>query len=282
MFGRITVALDGSAHADRAAELAFRLARHFESRLTAIFVADVRVLEGPTVDTLAPLWGEVTSRPFRPEVLRAFRERGSEVLERFARRAREHGCSAPETRVEIGLADEVLLERAAEADLLAIGRRGEHAGFGERALGGTADALLHGAPGPVLVAEGADRPAREQLPRACVVAYDASDASARALELACRYAGAVEGSLRVVHAGDESGEDVLERARETLRAAGVEGEAHRVEGDPAEAVEEALERWSVDCLFMGAFGRGRLRGFLFGSHTRALFERAAVPVFVTR
>ena len=51
--------------------------------------------------------------------------------------------------------------------------------------------------------------------------------------------------------------------------------------DPADAVAEALRRWGTDCLFMGAFGKGRLRDFLFGSHTLEILERFSGPVFVT-
>ena len=66
-----------------------------------------------------------------------------------------------------------------------------------------------------------------------------------------------------------------------LADAGVPWESARIAAQPADAVAEALGRWDADCLFMGAFGRGRLRDFLFGSHTAEILERVAGPVFVT-
>jgi nucleotide-binding universal stress UspA family protein len=67
-----------------------------------------------------------------------------------------------------------------------------------------------------------------------------------------------------------------------LADTGVPWESARLAADPADAVAEALNRWDADCLFMGAFGRGRLRDFLFGSHTAEILERVPVPVFICR
>ena len=144
--------------------------------------------------------------------------------------------------------------------------------------------MLHRAPCPVLVGGEAvsDHAAvEENIPRLPLVAWDCSPGGRSALDLAVRYAAATSGKLRVVHAGSESADADMDEAHGVLLGSTVAWESARLDLEPAEAVAEARARWDTDCLFMGAFGRGRLRGFLFGSHTAEILGQIAVPVFVT-
>lgn len=290
MFDRILVALDGSEEARSAGTLGLRVAEHMCSRVTGLSVIDVRVVEGPAVETLAPLWGEVTGRPFQPEVMRLYRERAESALDDFCAAAEGAGLEPIERCVEIGVAEDAILDRAVEADLLVMGRRGEHAGFGRRALGATLWRVLHRAPCPVLVAGPVapteapdDRESGESaIPRHPLVAWERGPGAAGALDLAVDYCRAIGSELRVIHAGDESHDAHLDEVHALLADAGVPWESARLAVQPADAVDEALSRWDAECLFMGAFGRGRLRDFLFGSHTAEILERVPVPVFVSR
>jgi nucleotide-binding universal stress UspA family protein len=257
------------------------------ARVTGLSVVDVRVVEGPAVETLAPLWGEVTGRPFQPDLMRLYRERADLTLDKFCAAAEAAGLDRIERCVEIGVAEDVILDRASEADLLVVGRRGEHAGFGRRALGATLWRVLHRAPCRVLVAEDVARPGDRKagpagLPRRPLVAWERGQGAARALDLALEYCRTLGEEVRVVHAGDESHDDDLEEVQQRLADSGVPWEISRLDTHPADAVVEAQARWDTDCLFMGAFGRGRLRDFLFGSHTLEIVERVSTPVFIAR
>ncbi len=291
MFDHILIALDGSAEARSAGELGLRLAKRVGARVTGLSVVDVRVVEGPAVETLSPLWGEVTGRPFQPEVMRLYRERADAALDDFCSTAEAAGLDRIERCVEIGVAEDAILDRAVDADLLVMGRRGEHAGFGRRSLGATLWRALHRTPCPVLVApdgarstdsSGQDRSVSGGVPVRPLVAWEPGPGAAGALELALAYCRAVGAEVRVVHAGDESHETHLDELHARLADTGVTWESARIAAHPAEAVAEAQRRWEADCLFMGAFGRGRLRDFLFGSNTAEILERMPVPVFVTR
>jgi nucleotide-binding universal stress UspA family protein len=286
VFDRIVVALDGSPEAQAAGRLGLQVASSLGSVVTAVSVIDVRVVEGPAVETLAPLWGEVTGRPFQPELLRLYRERADATLDDFCAAAESVGVVVAGRIADIGIAEEAILERTQSADLLVMGRRGEHAGFGRQVVGATLWRVLHHSPCPVLV--GASHldtatatPSRTALPRLPLVAWDCSPGGRAALELALLYATAVETRLCIVHAGDESCDAHLEEAHAAAAEAGVDWESARLNARPAEAVSEAWQRWGTDCLFMGAFGRGRLRDFLFGSHTAEILEKVDGPVFVT-
>lgn len=287
VFDHVLIALDGSDEGRLAGSLGLRVARELAARVTGLSVIDVRVVEGPAIETLAPLWGEVTGRPFQPEAMRLYRERADSALDDFCSVAEGVGVERIERCAEIGVAEDVILDHAGRADLLVMGRRGEHARFGRRAIGATLWRVLHHAPCPVLVAgdpvrvsdHGFDPP---DVPRLPLVAWDLGPGAARALELAAEYCSMVDGQLRVVHAGDESHDDLLADVHEVLAEAGVPWESARLAGPPADAVGEAQRRWDTDCVFMGAFGRGRLRDFLFGSNTTEIVNRLRLPVFVCR
>ncbi len=285
MFERILVAVDGSEDSRRAATLAVELAARLGSRLAAICVVDVRVVEGPAVETLAPLWGEVTGRPFQPEVLRLYRERADAVLDHCCARAEARGIETVRS-VEIGVAEEAILERAAETDLLVLGRRGEHAGFGRQAMGATLWRVLHRSPCPVLVAApprpgvAHDDAVHHILPRRPLIAWDPSPGGRKALDLGIGFVQAVGGELRLVHAGGEAADEDLREAQGRVARSGIPWEGARLDLSPAEAVLEATRRWNSDALFMGAFGRGRLRDLLFGSHTAEILAAVPLPVFV--
>jgi nucleotide-binding universal stress UspA family protein len=290
MFDHILIALDGSAEARSAGELGLRLAQRVGARVTGLLVVDVQVVDGPAVETLSPLWGEVTGRPFQPEVMRLHRERADAALDEFCLSAEAVGLERIERCVEIGVAEDAIVDKAADADLLVMGRRGEHAVFGRRSLGATLWRVLHRAPCPVLVAaeiassstdSGGDAAVSPDVPVRPLVAWESGPGAAAALELAMAYCRTVATEMHLVHAGDESYDINLDEVHARLAASGVSWESSRLDVPPAEAVAEALRRWEADCLFMGAFGKGRVREFLFGSNTGEILERVQVPVFVT-
>lgn len=288
VFDHIVIAIDGSDEARAAAEMGLRVAARFNARISGISVIDVRVVEGPAVETLSPLWGEVTGRPFQPEVMRLYRERADSALDDLCSAAERAGVEPVDRSIEIGVAEDVLVDRTGDADLLVMGRRGEHGGFGRRNLGATLWRVLHRASCPVLVAGHPSpsemTPAVEHpiLPSRTLVAWEPTHRGISALELAVGYCQIVGAELRVVCAGDESHDSAMDEALERLADAGLSWESCRLDVQPADAVEEAIRRWNADCLFMGAFGRGVLRDRLFGSHTGDILQRITIPVFVCR
>ena len=75
---------------------------------------------------------------------------------------------------------------------------------------------------------------------------------------------------------------MLASARKLCHDHDVEWESVRIDAEPADAVSEAVRRWDADCLFMGAFGHGRLHDLLLGSHTEEILEAVRVPTFLVR
>ena len=277
MFERIVVALDGSADSRNAADLAIRLAVRFESRLTALFVIDSRLIEGPAIEALAPIWGEINARPFRAEVIQTWNERSRSELDRFEARAAAAGCMSLERRQVTGLAEEAISEAGRSADLVVMGRRGENAGFGIHPIGSTLVRVLRHATHPVLVAGAAPS---SGIPLTVMVALDGREASVRALDLAIRYCVATEARIHLLTAGEQRADAWLEPAHRLCSDHDVAWESVRLDAEPGNAVDEAIRRWKIDGLFMGAFGHGRIHDLLLGSHTEEIMDAASVPTFL--
>jgi nucleotide-binding universal stress UspA family protein len=147
---RIVVALDASTASLAALEAAAVLAAHRGAELVGVFVEDqnlFRCAGYPFAYEIDAVSGEV--RRFCPESLRetltALAMEAKRALEEEARRT---GLRSQFLTVQ-GFVREELLARAREAELLVIGRVG--GGQGGRTLGSTAQALLLGASGQVLV-----------------------------------------------------------------------------------------------------------------------------------
>jgi nucleotide-binding universal stress UspA family protein len=279
LFNRILVPTDGSDAASAATGYAIQLSTVFDSTLIALHVVDVRLIEGPVLQTIGSMWGDIPLPVHQEGVTRTLTERGGVLLENLARRAQEQGRPI-ETALEIGIVSEVIVDRARSVDLVVMGRRGEHAEFGSHAVGATVGRVARRSTRPVLVCPRGQDPLERPL-----VAYDGSDHATRALEVAVEYAEKRGCSLHVVCVRDDAKEaaHVLEEACDYVRGHAVEPVALPREGTSVpEKILEAASEAGADLLVMGAYGKSRLREFLLGSTTETLLASFEHPILLYR
>jgi nucleotide-binding universal stress UspA family protein len=277
MFARLLVGLDGSIGADSALEAAIGLARRFKTTIVLAAITDIRLLEGPLLETAGPLWLEgAPAGPVAEGLREALEERVAAILDAAVARVAQAGL-ASESLSATGLVDEELLRLAERADAIVVGRRGERHS-GEGTLGAVTGHIIRRSPKPVFVA--GERPSVCQRP---VVAYDGGETSGHALELAARYAEALGLPLAVVHVSDraESGDAILARATAYLSSRGVRVEAQRLAGDVAPAVNAFVAKYAGDLLVAGAHG-GRHASWSLGSHAERLLKATTIPVIIHR
>lgn len=140
MISQILVAVDGSAHADRAVDFAAEMATKFDADLTILnvvpYVSSVPLALGSYAE-LEGLYAE--SR----DVLE---EAGDEIVNAAAERARRAGAKDVETRVEFGSPSGAVCEvaDAIGADVVVMGRRGL-GDFGGLLLGSVTHKVAHSA-----------------------------------------------------------------------------------------------------------------------------------------
>lgn len=197
--------------------------------------------------------------------------------------ARHHlgvaGIAHVEVEATHGELIDSLLRFEAAADLIVIGKRGEHADFGKLHLGGNVQRVIRASRHPVLVASRAFAPIHRAL-----IAFDGGPSARAAV-------GFVAGSplLRGLHvsllqAGNPTPavQASLEAARTQLVSAGFAAKADIVPGEPETVIAEAVQRESIDLLVMGAYGHSRIREFILGSTTTTMVRTCPTPVLMFR
>lgn len=204
-----------------------------------------------------------------------------------------------ETAVEEGLASYVLAQASKKAHLVVVGARGAHAPVTVRALGGTADAVVAHAHGPVAVVTDHGSPAPDG---PVVVGVDDSPESDAALALAAAEAASRGVPLKAIHAWDlapwmmgpmgvtamQSAPPVSqlkERIEEIVKPVvdahpGLEWSVEVIEARPSAALAEASRGASE--LVVGSRGLGGFTGLLLGSTSKEVLRDADCPVIVTR
>ncbi|HEY8481814.1 MAG TPA: universal stress protein [Spirillospora sp.] len=188
----------------------------------------------------------------------------------------------------------VLMDAAADADLLVVGSRGR-GGFAELVLGSTAVELAAHAPVPVVVVRAL--PARPGAGGPVVVGVDGSPASLEAAELAFAEAHLRGTDLVAVVAWPAEvktgpmplvdAETLREAARDRLdrlvaplrdRYPGVRVRTEVLTGPPRQVLLDAAKEAGL--LVVGSRGLGGFRGLLLGSVSNALLHHADAPVAV--
>ena len=78
------------------------------------------------------------------------------------------------------------------------------------------------------------------------------------------------------------GEELVARAAEKLRAAGLKVAARVEEGDPKSKILDLAAEWKVDLVVVGSHGRTGLDRFLLGSVSEGVARHAHCSVLIVR
>src|SRR2546428_4062617 len=129
---------DGWPAAVTATDHAVWFAKKLGARLHALYVTDIRLLEGPL---LADVSGALGAQPYSallPQIQQLQIEKADAILTDVKERCRAHRVSCEVTH-ETGNLTHVMLEAERTADLVVLGQHGEHAPWHVDLLGSPAD-----------------------------------------------------------------------------------------------------------------------------------------------
>ena len=117
-----------------------------------------------------------------------------------------------------------------------------------------------------------------------VVATDGSETAEHAQRVAAAIAKASHAQLVLVHGCShmESGEAVIARAAEALKAEGVAPSTELHEGDPVEIVVELADRQDAGLIVIGSRGLSRAKRFFLGSVSHSVAYHAPCDVLIVR
>lgn len=234
------------------------------------------------------------------DIGRHLHDRGEQKLaDEKARIAQAHPDLVVETRLYEGDTISTLADATDSAALVVVGARGSTMPIAIPAVGGTSDALVTRARGPVAVVTDA---VQATAGGPVVVGVDDSPASVEALRVAVDEAVALGVGVEAIHAWDVGpwmadmlvGWSVdqatmggtLESMMDALISPYAQEHPHlRIErrlvpGRASDVLGSASEGASL--LVVGSRGRGGLAGLFFGSTSREVLRRAKCPVIVVR
>lgn len=197
--------------------------------------------------------------------------------------AKQHLAAAGVTDLHAEAAHGELIESIerfeAGADLVVIGKRGEHADFARGHLGGNLQRVIRGCHHPVLVASRAFVPIERFL-----LAYDGSPSVLKAVDFVLQSPLLKGLHCHLLRAGkvDDKATYYLEETAGKLRAAGFSVTSQATPGAPEEIIAAAVKEQRINLLIMGAYGHSRLRQFIVGSTTTTMVRTCQVPILMFR
>jgi nucleotide-binding universal stress UspA family protein len=261
LFRRVLCATDGSQAATEA-------------------VRQAAVLAGPEgeVTLIAVAW---RTRVAATEMAELSPWRAETVLADAGELVREAGARATTAMEESPHPDDVILGRAEDFDLLAVGAP-PASRIGGILLSSVASAAAHRATVPLLVARPA--PDNASFPTPVLIASDAEPGSWLLIEVGASVARTHHGRATLVHAIDDHAKKpsyrYSDQAVRLYRAAGVHPHVHGRRGKAHELILDAAAREATSLIVMGSRGLDGVRAL--GSVSERVVHRAPCSVLIVR
>jgi len=210
---------------------------------------------------------------------RVARLKGNAILEDAKKRLSSAGIANVDTLQRHGSLVGTLEELEPSADLVVIGKRGEHADFDKGHLGSEIQRVIRTSVRPVLVASRAFKPIARFL-----IAFDGGPSVNKAIAFALGNPLLRGLSCHMLRAGkvDDDAKWFLAEAAEKLRQGGFEVVTEAIAGSPEEIIAAAVAKHQIDLLVMGAYGHSPVRQFILGSTTTTMVRTCLVPVLMFR
>lgn len=279
---RILLCTDGSSYGQVACEYAAWFSRGTPCSVRALYVTDLRQFEIPVI---ADLGGSMGLQPYH-DVIGKLQElerlKAHAILADAERCLRDAGFVG---QIESAHATGFLVDQLAEferhAELVLLGKRGQNANFATGHLGSTMERVLRATIKPCFLSSRSFR-----APSRVLLAYDGSPSSRRALEQLVSDPVARGWEVHVIIVAQRNAEEAalahLRAAETALVTAGFQPTCQMLHGAVEDEVGAYVETRSIDCLWMGAHGHGRIRQLVIGSTTTALIRQCRIPAMVFR
>jgi nucleotide-binding universal stress UspA family protein len=281
----ILACTDGSTFAPSVYQHAAWAALRLSAGVEVLHVIDHHREHSPTNDLSGAIGfdasAEVTEQLTRFEEAqgREARIKGKAILEDAKHQLAAGGVANVTTTQRHGTVVETLAELEPNAELVVVGKSGEHAVLAEGQVGGHLENLIRISVRPVLVAERAFKPVQRFL-----IAFDNSPSAWKAVDyvVASPLLRGLECHLVMVGRADATHESALQEAREQLTRAGYIVAAKLLPGSPATVIASEVKSSGIDLLVMGAYGHSQLREFFVGSTTTKVVRNTPVSVLMFR
>lgn len=273
MTSTVLVATDGSEAAAAAERFATDFASHMQARMLVVSVVEDRFARGPQEDGLG-----VTPPP--PDALAAYlKSRADAACRRVAERVRGAGIDHTTETVQ-GIADDRIVERGQQADILVLGRDGQAAAHRTGLIGSTVNGVIRKSAKPSLVV-----PAGAQLAGPILLAFDGSPGSRVGAKLAVGIATRLGEPIHVFVDSKDKGRAIarFDEVRGLVGSLDVPvREISSTLGRPDVKIVDSAREVRAGLVVMGAYGRNRITEYFLGSNSSAVVRTSSVAVLLAR
>ena len=280
MYKGILLCTDGSPSAEVAGDYAIWFAKKLSAAVRALYVTDVRILEGPWLSDLSGALGAQPYTALLPQLEKIQKEKAEVILAAAKERCRQSGVNC-ETSHETGSLVQAVLDHEKHADLVVLGQHGEHAKWADGTLGTSVERVIRASIKPCLIA-----PAEFHTISHMLIAYDGSEESSKALRAGLVLAPLLGTKVTITTVAAKGGEDaaaeMLQKAKQRASASGIEVHGEVLHGEPEEEILTLRESLGADLIVMGAYGHTRIRELIVGSVTSHVIRKVSVPVLLVR
>ena len=280
MYKNILLGTDGSPAADVAADYAVWFAHKLKARLAALYVTDIRILEGPLLSDLSGALGAQQYSALLPKLQQIQKEKADMILAAVAKKAATHHVVCKVTH-ETGNLVQTLLNHERQADVVVLGQRGEHAPWAGGHLGSGVERMVRASVKPCLIT-----PEKFRNISHLLLAYDGSTESHKAMRAGLKLAGDLGAKVTIIticqREHEETASQFLQEAHEKALTQNLTCVAQLLHGVPEKEILEFAGKTEADLIVMGAYGHTRIRELILGSTTSHVIRKASVPVLLIR
>ncbi len=282
---KLLVCVDGSAYADNICLNAAWVAERMGAEIDLLHVLRRHSdYEAPSndhtgsigVDARSELLEELTKVDEARGKLD--QEKGKIILQHSADLLEKAGVETVNTIHRRGSLVDTIKEFEGDADIIFMGKRGEHADMDSVFLGSNLEKVARAVHKPLFVVSSTVRPIKRFL-----IAYDGKDSAQKAVEYVSTsplFKG-LDCHLLVVEGG-KSGPDTS-AAEEKLKETGFAVTVKREQSThPDQAISSYVADHEIDLMITGAYSHSRIRSILLGSTTASLIKTCHIPILLFR
>lgn len=273
MISTILVATDGSEAAAVAERFGTSLAARLKARVVGLSVVEDRLTRGFSEDGLGV-------QPPSPDTLAAYlKSRAEASCRRLSDRARSEGVEISCESVD-GIADDRIVERGQQVDLIVMGRDGVDAASRTGLIGSTVNGAVRKSAKSALVV-----PPSGQLSGPIVLAFDGSPGSRIGANLSVQLATRLGEPIHVFVDSKDKGRAIarFDEVRGLVGALPVPvREISSTLGRPDVKIVDSAREVHAGLVVMGAYGRNRITEYFLGSNSAAVVRTSSVAVLLAR
>ena len=273
MISTVLVATDGSEAAAAAETYGTALAARLRARVVGLSVIEDRYVRGFQDDGLS------VAPPPQAAMATYLKSRAEAACSRLAERARSVNAEASCETAE-GIADDHIVERGAQADLVVVGRDGQHAAYRTGLLGSTANGVIRKTNKTSLVV-----PPGADLSGPILLAFDGSPGAKIGANLAVQLATRIGEPIHVFVDSKDKGRAVARFDEVRALVGSLPTPVREISstlGRPDVKIVDSAREARAGLIVMGAYGRNRISEYFLGSNAAAVVRTSPIPVLLVR